>query len=96
MNLQNKKVLVMGLGLIWGGIDIVKWLNRNKVKIIVTDLKRKRELRTSIEKIKGIPVKFILGRHRKSEFQNVGLIIKKPSISENSLYLKNAGEKYTN
>jgi len=88
MNLKNKKVLVMGLGLIGGGVDIVKWLNKNGAEIIVTDLKSKEELKSSIKKLEGIPIEFVLGQHRKSDFRNVDLVIKNSSIPDDSFYLK--------
>lgn len=46
---QNKKVLVMGLGLLGGGIAATKWLVKHGAKVTVTDLKTKKELADSIK-----------------------------------------------
>jgi len=45
INFDNKKVLIMGLGLNGGGVGTCKFLARNGAKLIVTDLKKKEELK---------------------------------------------------
>jgi len=57
---------------------------------LVTDLKDKKELKDSLKKLKGLPIKFVLGRHRKKDFINKDLIIKNPSVKWDSFYLKTA------
>jgi len=93
MNLKNKKVLVMGLGIIGGGLDTVKWLVARGAKVTVTDLKEKYELAPSLKKLKKLPIKFILGKHQFQDFEEADLIIKNPAVKENSPYLKRARAK---
>jgi UDP-N-acetylmuramoylalanine--D-glutamate ligase len=88
--LKNKKVLVMGLGLIGGGVSLIKWLVKQKAKITVTDLKTKNELKPSLRKLKNLPIKYVLGRHRKIDFKRADLIIKNPAVLNNSPYLEEA------
>ena len=45
---KNKKVLVMGLGVLGGGLATTKWLVKHGAKVTVTDLKTKQELAPSI------------------------------------------------
>ena len=75
-SLNGKKILVMGLGLIGGGVDVVRWLVKQGAKVTVTDLRTKKELMPSLKKLKKLPIKYILGHHRKRDFQKVDLIIK--------------------
>jgi len=56
MNLSGKKVLVMGLGIIGGGLETVKWLLKQGAKITITDLRTKKELNPSLEKLKNFSI----------------------------------------
>ena len=78
----------MGLGLIGGGVETVKWLVKEGAKVLVTDLKTKKELKHSLEKLKKLPVKYHLGKHFASDFKRPDLIIKNPGVSNNSPFLK--------
>ena len=87
---KNKKVVVMGLGLHGGGVGTAKFFCQQKAKVLVTDLKTKEQLKESIRKLRSLPVKYVLGRHRKEDFINADLIVKNPDVSGNSVYLKAA------
>lgn len=78
----------MGLGLIGGGTGVVKWLVGQGAKVIVTDLRTKKELAPSLKKLKGLPVKYILGKHRINDFKTAELIIKNPGVPNDSPYLQ--------
>jgi len=86
--LKNKKITVMGLGLQGGGVNIAKWLVKNKAQVLVTDLKNSHQLSSSLKKLKGLPIKFILGRHRKEDFEKADLIVQNPGVPNDSKYLK--------
>ena len=85
---KNKKVVVMGLGLHGGGVGAVKFFHQQGAKILVTDLKKEKDLKKSLQKLKNIPAEFILGRHRKKDFISADLIVKNPAVSRDSFYLK--------
>lgn len=85
---KNKKVTIMGLGLHGGGVGVAKFFAKQGTKLLVTDLKTKSELKESIQKLKGLPIKFVLGKHRKENFINTDLIIKNPGVPADSSYLK--------
>lgn len=87
LNLKNKKVLVMGLGLHGGGVGVAKFLAKNGACVTVTDLKSEQELAPSLVKLKNLPIRFVLGEHRAQDFQNADLIIKNPSVPDHSPYL---------
>jgi UDP-N-acetylmuramoylalanine--D-glutamate ligase len=85
--LKNKKITVMGLGLNQGGVGVSRFLARAGAKVLVTDLKSEKELSPSIKKLRGLPIKYVLGRHREQDFKNTDLIIQNPGVPNNSLYL---------
>lgn len=88
INLKNKKVTVIGLGLHGGAVGVIKWLIKKGAKVLVTDLKDKEELKPSLKKLKNLPVKYVLGRHRFRDFKGVDLIIQNPAVPFSSPYLK--------
>jgi len=89
---SNKKIIIMGLGLHGGGVGVVKFFYSRGAKIIVTDLKTANQLKESINKLKDLDIKFVLGKHRKEDFENAYMIIKNPDVPSNSPFLKIARE----
>jgi len=92
LNFKNKKVTVAGLGLHGGGAGVARYLVKQKALVTVTDLKNKKELKSSLEKLKGLPIKFVLGKHQKADFVKTDLVIKNPGMPDDSPYLKLAHE----
>ena len=92
---KNKKITVFGLGLLGGGLGVVKFLAKHGAKkIIVTDIKSKRELKKTVDKLKGVRnVEFVLGYHRIEDFTKVDMVIKNPVISWNNKYIRQALSK---
>jgi UDP-N-acetylmuramoylalanine--D-glutamate ligase len=87
MNLfKGKKVVIMGLGLHGGGVDVTKFFIKQGADVLVTDLRSKKELKESIKKLKN--VKFVLGEHREEDFVKADLIIRNPGVPRESFYLK--------
>lgn len=90
---KDKKVTVLGLGLHGGGVGIVKFLAEQGARVVVTDIKTKESLKTSLEKLKGIKnVEYILGQHRKEDFVKTDMIIKNPSVTWDNPHVKLALE----
>jgi len=89
----GKKVTIMGLGLHGGGVGVTKFFCKQKAKVLITDLKTEKELKESVEKLKGLPIKFSLGGHKEKDFLGADLIIKNPDIPQDSPFLKLAREK---
>lgn len=78
----------MGLGLHGGGIGAAKFFVRQGAKVLVTDLKTRQELTPSLKKLRGLPITYTLGRHRKEDFTNTDLVIQNPGVPRDSRYLK--------
>jgi len=85
---KNKKVVIMGLGLLGGGVGAVKFFVKKGAKVLVTDLRKTADLKESLNKIKRLPVKLVLGKHKKGDFKKCDLIIKNPAVPSNSPYLE--------
>lgn len=87
-NLKNKRITIMGLGLNQGGLGVARFLIKAGAKILITDLKTKKELGSSLEKLKNFDIRYVLGRHREEDFINTDMVIQNPAVSRNSKYLK--------
>lgn len=85
---RSKKVLVMGLGLHGGGIGTAAFFARLGARVVVTDLKSKRELAPSLEKLKRFKnISYHLGGHRAADFQNTNYVIQGPGVPGKSKFL---------
>lgn len=82
----------MGLGLHGGGVGVAKFFCRQGARVLVTDLKTKEQLQESLNKLRGLEIEYILGRHRQEDFINSDLIIKNPAVPKENYFLKVAAE----
>lgn len=88
---KNKKITVMGLGVLGRGVGDALFLAECGAQLIVTDLKKEKDLTQSIEKLSGFKnVKFVLGRHRIEDFQKRDMILKSAGVPLDSVYIKEA------
>jgi len=92
-NHKNKKILILGLGLLGRGVKDAIFFAEQGAKVTVTDLKTKEELKDSIEQLKDFDINYTLGEHKKSDILNSDLIIRNAGIPQNSSYLKLAQKK---
>lgn len=88
LSFEGKKVLIMGLGLLGGGVGAARFFATHGAQVTVTDLKSKNQLLPSIEKLKGLAIRYVLGRHRKKDFQETDLVIRNPDVLKDSPYLE--------
>ncbi len=96
---HGREVLVMGLGLHGGGEATVKWLLKHGAKVTVTDTRDAKILAPSIHALKGLPVRFVLGKHQMKDFQSHDIIVVNPGVPRESKYLQaatKAGKKIEN
>lgn len=87
---KDKRITVFGLGLNAGGVGTVKFLVEHGAReIIVTDIKSREELGSSLEKLaKYKNVTYVLGQHRPENFTHVDMVIKNPVIPWTNEYVK--------
>lgn len=95
---KGKKITVMGLGLLGRGVGYTKFLAECGADLVVTDLKTKEQLRSSVEEIKNYElkiknskkIKFVLGGHRLEDFKDRDMVIKAAGVPLDSIYIKEA------
>ncbi|MEK7088675.1 MAG: UDP-N-acetylmuramoyl-L-alanine--D-glutamate ligase [Patescibacteria group bacterium] len=93
---KEKKITVMGLGILGRGLGYTKFLAECGADLIVTDIKTKKQLATSIQALKSFPrkdlgkIKFVLGKHRLEDFRNRDMVIKAAGVPLDSIYIKEA------
>lgn len=88
MDFLGKKVLVMGLGLQGGGVGVARFFAEHGAKVTVTDLKSEKELQTSLVSLAGLPINYVLGKHREEDFQKTDLVIRNPDVPRDSSFLE--------
>lgn len=86
---KDKKVTVMGLGLLGRGVGDAEFIAKAGAKeVIVTDLKNQKELTNSVEKLSSFSnVKFTLGEHEAKDFINRDFILVAAGVPYDSKYL---------
>ncbi len=77
---KNKKILIVGLGLLGGGVGLAKFFAELGARVIVTDLKSKDDLQESLKVLKNYPINFSLGGHKLVDFLSADVIFKGPSV----------------
>ena len=100
LSFSGKRVLVMGLGLHGGGREAVKYLLKNGARVLVTDKRTEKELRPSIAVLEAFvrkgaypQIRYILGRHRESDFESVDFVLKNAGVRPDSPYLEKARKR---
>jgi len=101
MDLKNKKVLQVGLGILGGGVATARFLVEKGAILTITDLKDEKYLEPSIDKIKDIKndIKFVLGEHKEKDFLDNDIIVINPDVSIYNKYIeiaKKAGKQIEN
>jgi UDP-N-acetylmuramoylalanine--D-glutamate ligase len=88
---KGKKITVMGLGLLGRGLGYTKFLAECGADLIVTDLKTKEQLATSVKALlKFKNIKFVLGEHRLEDFKGRDMIVKAAGVPLDSIYINEA------
>ena len=78
---KNKRITVLGLGLLGRGVGDVEFLAKCGAEVLVTDKKSDGELAESVAKLKKYPnVTFRLGGHQKEDFEKCDLVIKSAGV----------------
>lgn len=92
LELKGKKTLVMGLGLHDGGLGVARFLVEQGADVTVTDLRTEAVLAPTLEKLKGLPIRYVLGEHREEDFRQAELVVRNPAVPRESRFLQIARE----
>ena len=88
-NYKNKKILILGLGLLGRGLKDAIFFAERGAKVTVTDLKTEEQLQNSLEKLEKYKnIEFTLGEHKEKDILNADLIIRNAGVPAGSKYLK--------
>ncbi len=80
LGLRGERVLVLGLGLHGGGTSVVRWLCRQGARVTVTDLKTHSQLAPCLRQLRGLKVRYVLGRHPSSLLAHCDRVIQNPGV----------------
>ena len=71
----------MGLGLLGRGVGDAEFLAKNGADLIVIDLKIKKQLKTSLDRLKRFKnIKYTLGKHKLQDFRRRDMILKSAGV----------------
>ncbi len=88
---EGKKITVMGLGLLGRGVGDIRFLASCGADLIVTDLKTREQLASSLEQLNEFPnIGFVLGEHRLEDFRDRNMILKAAGVPADSPYIAEA------
>ena len=83
----DKRITITGLGFFGGSIGLARYLVSQGAQVTITDLKPAAELQDSITALRGLPVRFVLGRHEPADFTDVDMVFASPAVRKDSAYL---------
>jgi len=84
---KDKNVLVLGLGLLDGAIGVVRFLVKQGAHVTVSDQKKKKELASALEKLKGLKVKYVFGKPPVSLLKNIDCVVINPAVDLRSSFV---------
>lgn len=88
---KNKKITIMGLGLLGGALNDAIFLAEVGAILTITDIKNELELKSSLDKLRKYKnIKYVLGRHELKDFQNADFILEPGNVPLDSIYIKEA------
>lgn len=88
---KEKKITIMGLGLLGRGVGDARYLAECGAELIVTDLKTREALAESVAQLESFPnITFVLGEHRLEDFRDRDLILKAAGVPLDSVYIAEA------
>lgn len=89
--LKDKKITVLGLGLLGRGVGDTRYLAECGAKLIVTDMKDAAALAPSLEQLKKYPqITYRLGGHDLADFKDRDFILKAAGVPNDSVFLAEA------
>lgn len=88
---RDKKITVMGLGILGRGVGDTDFMAKNEAELIVTDKKSESDLAASLALLKQYPtITYVLGEHTMSSFEGRDSILKAAGVPSDSEYIAHA------
>jgi len=93
MDVQGKRVTLMGLGRHGGGVAAARWLARNGAVVTVTDTASAESLQSSIAELQGEPIAaWRLRGHSAEDFAQAEIVVVNPAVKQGHPLVKSAIE----
>ena len=86
---RGKRVTVMGLGVLGGGVGTARWFASRGAKVTVTDMRDATALQESIAQLNGLPITYHLGGHDLNDFTTAAadIVMRNPGVPMDSPFL---------
>src|SRR5665811_493378 len=88
-DLRNKRITVVGLGILGGGVGVARYAAEQGARVTVTDMRDAEALARSIQDLEGLPIRFHLGGHDVKDFLPDGadIVVRNPGVPRRSEFL---------
>ncbi len=90
---KGKRVTVLGLGVLSGGVASARYFAARGADVTVTDLLPEEALRNSIDALAPWPVRYVLGEHREEDITGADLLVVGPAVRDDSPFLRLARDR---
>ena len=88
MNLKNKKVLLMQLGILGGGVATARFLVEHGAKLKVVDHADKSIFKESLEKLKDLNIEYSFGPYKEKDFLDTDILVINPNVSIKDIFVE--------
>lgn len=89
----GKRVTVLGLGVLSGGVASARYFAARGADVTVTDLQPEEALRKSIGALSPWPVRYVLGEHREEDITGADLVVVGPAVKDDNPFLRLARDR---
>jgi UDP-N-acetylmuramoylalanine--D-glutamate ligase len=86
----GRKVLILGVGVLGGGIGMAKYCAEHGADLRITDLRNADQLRPALKALEGIKAEYIWGRHRDEDIDWADIVVRNPGVPPHHRLLERA------
>ena len=85
-DIRDKRVTIVGLGILGGGVGVARYAVGQGARVTVTDMRDAGQLAQSIQALEGLPITYRLGGHDIVDFLPDGadIIVRNPGVPRRS------------
>ncbi len=84
----NKRITVMGLGFHQGGEGVARFFAERGAIVTVTDINPEEKMYGAVERLRNLPIRFVLGRHEEKDFIDTDMVVRNPGVPHTSPFLQ--------
>jgi UDP-N-acetylmuramoylalanine--D-glutamate ligase len=77
----------MGVGTRQGGVGVTRYLVAAGAEVTVTDLRDEQSLAATLRELADLPLRFVLGEHRREDFEQADIVVRNPGVPLESPWL---------